>query len=193
MATADGKSFIEKLIEYNTNMKTQKEKMSGALFGDIFGEEMVALPKPEMITCNEYDTRELLALEKEFIGFYLSGHPLEKYKDIMQKYCNCNSTMLNGNVTTTNEEIKTIPSGKVIIAGIIIKATVKITKNNTPYAIVVLEDCEGEIHFNLFGKTYSDHKELLIVGDFVICVGEIENKYNDSDKYEFKCKTILKK
>ena len=193
MVLYEGKSFIEKLIEYITNMKTQKEKMSESLFGDIYGEDMLSLPKPEMIHCEEYDTRELLALEKEFIGFYLSGHPLEKYKNIIQQYCNCNSTIFNCDIININEEIKNIPYEKAIIAGIIIKVIVKITKNNTPYAVVSLEDCYGEIHFNLFGKTYNDNKQLLHVGDFIICIGEIENKYNDSNKYEFKCKNILKR
>ena len=86
----------------------------------------------------------------------------------------------------------TINYEKTIIAGIITKVNMKLTKNDTQYAIVTIEDFEGELNFSLFGKVFTDNKNLLNIGEIVFCIGRVENKYNDPNKNEFKCSRIFK-
>ena len=62
---------------------------------------------------------------------------------------------------------------------------------DTQYAIVTIEDFEGELNFSLFGKVFTENKNLLNIGEIIFCIGHVENKYNDPNKNEFKCNRIF--
>ena len=91
-----------------------------------------------------------------------------------------------------NEVEDNVTSNKVRLAGIITRCIVRMTKNNTQYGIITIEDFYGEMTFNLFGQTFAKHKDLLRLGEGVFCVGEVTQKYNDVEKLEFKCDIVMK-
>ena len=182
-------SFIEKLIVYVGELKKAKEEIQNSLFGEMYEDNSFSTPKPQFPNCKEYPHMELLSYEKTYVGFYISGHPLEIYRKHIEHYCNCNSRILNTKIEDLED---TINYEKTIIAGIITKVNMKLTKNDTQYAIVTIEDFEGELNFSLFGKVFTDNKNLLNIGEIVFCIGRVENKYNDPNKNEFKCSRIFK-
>lgn len=184
----DSTSFIERLISYTNFYKEQKQEIQNSLFGDIF-ESAISIKRPELPKCEEYSQMDLLKLEKEYVGFYISGHPLEKYSELFSTKCNCNSKLLNAKISDIDCEIN---YEKVIIAGIVTSIIVKLTKTNKQYAIVTLEDFYGEIKFNIFGQLYLDNKNSLKIGDIIGCYGKLESKYNDPDRLEFRCEKISK-
>ena len=181
-------SFIERLIVYVGELKKAKEEIQNSLFGEMYEDSSFSIPKPQLPNCNEYPHMELLSYEKTYVGFYISGHPLEIYRKYIEHYCNCNSRILNTKIEDLED---TINYEKTIICGIITKVNMKLTKNDTQYAIVTIEDFEGELNFSLFGKSFTDNKNLLNIGEIVFCIGHVENKYNDPNKNEFKCSRIF--
>ena len=181
-------SFIERLIVYVGELKKAKEEIQNSLFGEMYEDNSFSTPKPQLPNCKEYPHMELLNFEKNFVGFYISGHPLEIYRKYIEHYCNCNSRILNTKIEDLED---TINYEKTIICGIITKVNIKLTKNDTQYAIVTIEDFEGELNFSLFGKSFTDNKNLLNIGEIIFCIGHVENKYNDPNKNEFKCSRIF--
>ena len=182
-------SFIERLISYGGRIISEREEMKSSLFGED-DLAISALEKPEMPQCMEYPQIDLLNFEKEFVGFYISGNPLDDYKECIENVCNANSLMFNRR--QDNEVEDNVTSNKVRLAGIITRCIVRMTKNNTQYGIITIEDFYGEMTFNLFGQTFAKHKDLLRLGEGVFCVGEVTQKYNDVEKLEFKCDIVMK-
>ena len=181
-------SFIEKLISYTNIYKEQLNDIKASLFGSEMN-NMSFLKRPEMPNCEEYNHLDLLKLEKEYVGFYISGHPLEKYRELFNKNCTCNSKILNTNIDEIEEDIN---YDKAIIAGIITEVNIKLTKTNKQYGIITLEDFKGDVRITLFGQTFENYKNILRVGEIIVCFGHLETKYNDPNRLEFKCEKLNK-
>lgn len=138
----------------------KKSAMSGqmSLF-DLMGEEEkkaydVVYPK-----VSEYEKEEKLAYEKEVLGIYVSGHPLEDYQDLMVKNID----------VTTHDFIRDADTGETVakdqimytIGGMISAKTVKMTKNNQNMAFITLEDLLGSIEVVVFPKKYEQYRQYL--------------------------------
>ena len=97
---------------------------------------------------DEYDKDTLLAFEKEVLGIYLSGHPLEQCRDIMEKMITAKTTDFQP------EEDSGIPKvrdgQKVIVGGMITDKTIKYTKNNKVMAFLTIEDLVGTVEVVVF-------------------------------------------
>ena len=186
----DDCSFIEKLVEYGSRLNDNKEELKNTLFDGLFDYGM-SLKRPEISHCIEYPQLDLLNFEKEYVGFYISSHPLEQYRKCMEKYI----TMTSNDIQ--NEEIKKDieecdgNNKKNILGGIVTKNTIRLSKNNTQYMVVTLEDFYGDITFSIFGNTFNTCKDMLKIGECVFVIGYIEPKYNDPDKNEFRCNNVI--
>jgi DNA polymerase-3 subunit alpha len=138
----------------------------------LFGAIDAATPKQVEKTAQlpEWPQHELLAHEKELLGFYVTGHPLTPLAPLLEKYCLHNSTTA-----------KTLPArGMTRIGGMIGTVQQGIgKKNNKPYAIVTLEDLEGTFSMLLFNENYEKFRELLVPQKALLIVGEVNN---DEDK-----------
>ncbi|MBQ2350382.1 MAG: DNA polymerase III subunit alpha [Cytophagales bacterium] len=188
ISTNDGTSFIEQIISYVGKVKAEEEEMKNSLFGDLGQFNIMSTPRPKMPNCIEYPQIDLLNFEKEYIGFYISGHPLERYKKIIDKYCNCSSIVFQQKGDDVDVEVC---RDKCIIAGIVSDMRIKMSKRDTPYGVVTLEDFEGELTFSIFGETFTKYKDMFKVGAAVVCVGYVTSKYNDPDRLEFKCNKVF--
>jgi len=138
----------------------KKSAMSGQMsLLDFLGEEEkkdfdVVYPK-----VSEYEKEEKLAYEKEVLGVYVSGHPLEDYQDLMMK---------NIDVTTHDflpdaETGETVAKDQILytIGGMVSAKTVKMTKNNQNMAFITLEDLLGTIEVVVFPKKYEQYRQYL--------------------------------
>ena len=119
--------------------------------------------KYEYIELPEYDHKEFLSLEKEMLGIYISGHPLENYEELINKKADFNSLIVQkfyNQDNENNEEI--IEDNKVVkIAGIITSVKKKYTKNNKIMAFVTIEDLYGTLEMVVFDSVYSRFSNLL--------------------------------
>ncbi|MDD6070939.1 MAG: DNA polymerase III subunit alpha, partial [Clostridiales bacterium] len=144
----------------------RKSAMSGQMsLIDFLGEEEkkdfeVSYPK-----VLEYDKMELLANEKEVVGFYVSGHPLDDYQELMKK--NVDATSQDFMIEETEEDVEEGSQTKAkdqifyTIGGMIAGKTVKLTKNNQNMAFITLEDLYGSVEVVVFPKKYEQYRQYL--------------------------------
>ena len=107
----------------------------------------------------EYDKEMVLAFEKDVLGIYLSGHPLERYRNIMEKMISAKTTDFQ-----PDEESgipKVYDGQKVIIGGMITEKTIKYTRNNKVMAFLTVEDLLGTVEIVVFPRDYEKWQSML--------------------------------
>ena len=132
---------------------------------------------------------EMLSMEKDMLGFYVSGHPLDEYKDKIKKISNITSQDLEAVIEDSDvgeiklEEINNesiIKDGQYVkLVGLISKVKTKVTKNGDMMAFVSLEDLEGEISLIVFPKTYVMYRNLLFEDAIIYVEGRTNIKEDD--------------
>ena len=152
----------------------QRDKRSGQT--SLFGLIEAASPKPaegapaagETYTdVPEWSHKELLAFEKEALGFYVSGHPLDRYRGDLMRYANA--------ITSDFAEGKR-GIGDAAIGGIVAQYREMITKKGDKMARFVLEDAVGGIEVVCFPKTFEKVRHVLVSDEPILCTGEIRNE-----------------
>ena len=138
----------------------KKNTVAGQLsLFDLAGDDVKKDFEIRMPDVDEYDKDTLLAFEKEVLGIYLSGHPLEQCRDIMEKMITAKTTDFQP------EEDSGIPKvrdgQKVIVGGMITDKTIKYTKNNKVMAFLTIEDLVGTVEVVVFPRDYEKWNTLL--------------------------------
>ena len=126
----------------------------------------------------EFSEKELLSMEKEMIGFYISGHPLEKYREQIEKTSNINSIQLSGEDLEQGMELKDGQFVKYV--GIVTSIKKKYTKNNTIMAFVTIEDLYGTAEIIVFDSVYSKASNILIEESIVLVEGRISIREDEA-------------
>ncbi len=153
---------------------SHKERQSGQLsfFGEFESHAKVRTRKHEIPKLPEWPESQLLAYEKEMLGFYITGHPLSKYEKLVKAYATCSIKDLG----------KRRADEDVSVGGIISKIKFTITKaKSEKMAIINLEDLTGQIETLVFPKTFAV-TEKFIKKDAVICVKGKLNLREDRPK-----------
>ena len=133
----------QKVIAYANIMdavsKDRRNNMAGQVSLFDLGDEGFAKAKQYPLpNVEEFPKEELLTYEKEVMGIYVSGHPLEEYVALMKKNCTCISTDF---AAEEEQEDNSVTDGeRVVIGGLLVNKIVKTTKNNTMMAIASIED-----------------------------------------------------
>ena len=156
----------ERLIDFYS-AEQEREKM-GMI--SLFGDDDVAMQPMAMEEVPDWDIKEKLAFEKERLGFYVSGHPLDKYKKIYQKY-----------VTLPMNDLKNaIPKRNYVIIGLVKESRNYITKQNSAIGIVTIETFDGDLTVVLFSKQWADFKPLIAEDKVLAFTGQIDLRNPDS-------------
>lgn len=138
----------------------KKKSMTGqmSLF-DFVGEEDKKAFEIKYPDVGEYDRELLLAYEKEVLGVYISGHPLEEYEKAWRK----NITAVTSDFESDEEtgQSKVVDGQTVIVGGMITSKTVKTTKTNQLMAFITLEDLVGSVEIIVFPRDYEKNREFL--------------------------------
>ena len=161
---------LEKALEYASNILTEK-KRGQMMFFDIMQDESEEEEYlPELPDINEWTINRKLKQEKIILGYYLSGHPLNQYKSI-----------LNHLVNTKANKLENLPRN-IVIAGVVSEIIKKTDKRGNPFAIIILEDLNCKFELTLFNQDYDDYfkmceegKELFIIGNKSKYSGTNEN------------------
>lgn len=149
----------------------KKNALSGQLslfdFATEEEKEDYDIPLPNV---GEYDKDQLLAFEKEVLGIYVSGHPLEEYEPLLQK--NVTNTTLDFILDDETNQVKVEDGSQVILGGIITSKTVKTTRTNSMMAFITLEDLFGVIEVIIFPRDYEKYKHLLVEDNKILIRGK---------------------
>lgn len=133
----------------------------------------------------EYDMKDFLSMEKEMLGIYLSGHPLEKYKDKINKITNINSLEISEIDTELQEtgKLKKHKEDEIVkVIGIISKIKKKITRNNSMMAFVTLDDLYGSCEVIVFESVYNKFSYLLEEEKIVLLEGRLSIREDEPTK-----------
>ncbi|HYE81488.1 MAG TPA: DNA polymerase III subunit alpha [Clostridia bacterium] len=176
-------AVYEKLMESIQGLKKSNVEGQISFFDTMEDtEDIVGNIYPEI---NEYPKRNLLAMEKEMLGLYISGHPLEEYK-----------SELEASVTITTAELATdmeaeeqgdgvdfeLDGKRVTMGGIIVSVKQKATKSNNMMAFMELEDLYGTLEVIVFPKIFERYRSLLVQDTIVLVDGRISQKEEEAAK-----------
>lgn len=142
--------------------REKKENISGqmSLF-DFFSEEEKKEYEIQYPDVGEFEQSQKLAFEKEVLGIYVSGHPLQDYMSSMEKQITARSTDFEPYEETGLAVVK--DGRHYIVGGLISNVTVKLTKTNQNMAFVTLEDLYGTVEVILFPRDYQKYRDLLVM------------------------------
>ena len=192
-ALDDFKIFRSKLLAVHEKLmdsmaSERKRNIDGqiSLFGLTEDEDFKAT---EVMYPNikEFAKNNLLAMEKEMTGLYLSGHPLDEYakslkvmtSTTIQKIYDCKEAHNEG---IDHEEYSIHDEDKVVVGGIITEVTQKVTRNNQIMAFIKIEDLSATIEVIVFPKTLDRVRNLIAADAFVIIKGRVSMKEDEAVK-----------
>ena len=175
---SDNCTLTEKAIKFGNSVQASSHSAQNSLFGELAPIEVVA---PKIHTVEEFGLIEKLNREKELIGIYLTGHPLDSYALEVKSY-----------TTATTANFKDKANQVVKLAGIITSCNSRFTKKGTKFCSFTLEDYEGSMDVFLFGKDYVEFGNMVeIVGNMVFVTGKYQQRpYGNGDEFEFKISSI---
>lgn len=173
-ASDDDSSYIEKLIRYGNQYQESQNSTQVSLFGDALDAEIMT---PELPNIEKWALIEILKKEKEMIGFYLSGHPLDDYKDELKFFCNTRITDINQGL----EKFKN--RGELKFAGIVTSAANRSTKTGKSFGSFTLEDYDDSITISIFGEDYLKFKQFLEPGEALFIKANVKERgWGDEDQ-----------
>ena len=126
----------------------------------------------------EYDKEQLLALEKEVLGVYISGHPLDDYNELWNKNI---TNMCSDFIRDEEDGTKVSDKENVIIGGIISNIRIKPTKSGKNMAYCQLEDLAGNVEIVIFPKTFADYRSVITEDNKVFMAGNVDLSRDEED------------
>ena len=172
---SNGITFIEQLMRYGQRFQTEQNNAQQSLFG---GGEHVDIQRPVLPACADWSQLEKLTKEREMVGLYLSAHPLDDYKIIIDHMCKTQLSEL--------ENLDPLKGQEIAVAGMVVGVQNLMTKTGKPWGKFKLEDYNGGHEFALFGKDYENFRKYLFPDYFLFVRGRVQAKpYNDKE-LEFK-------
>jgi DNA polymerase-3 subunit alpha len=187
---------IERLIKYANDYQNTQNSSQASLFGTS---SAAYISEPAMPEVTEWPLIEKLKYEKEVIGIYLTGHPLDNYKLELERYCTNTVADLKTLQKMKNKEggEETIAAfnqlkarGTINVGGLVSSAQHKITKTGKPFGTFVIEDYNDSYEFALFGDDYIKFKNLMVDGYFLNLKGTIEEKFRQKDNWDMRISSI---
>ena len=152
----DGITFIEKALKFGSKFQENKNSAQVSLFENS---DEVQLQEPNIPHCDPWPNLEELKLEKEVVGIYISGHPLDDYKTPLKHFCNAPLDVLKDLNSLINKELR--------IGGIIGEVEHRISKNGKGWARFTVEDFTDSYDFRIFGEEYLKFKHFLFESNFI--------------------------
>ena len=166
----DGVTFLEKTIKYANRFQENKNSAQVSLFGESSD---VQIDEPEIPPCETWGTMEKLAREKEVVGIYISGHPLDDFKLEMQNFCNGDISVFRDMPTFINKEIS--------FGGVVTDVQHRVSKQGKGWGTFSIEDYMNTHEFRIFGEEYLKFKHFLMPNNFVFVRALIREGWTNRD------------
>jgi len=177
---AKGETFIDVYVRYGQMYQSEQSQMSNSLFG---GADDVAIATPPVVKGEQWSDIERLNKERDLVGIYLSAHPLDEYKIVLDNLCN-----------TRCEELKDVAKLKdredVTLGGIVTSVRTKFTKQGKPCGFVIIEDFVGSGELALFGEEWGRWNGMFTEGSAVYITAKCQQRFRDSALYDLRIQNI---
>ena len=172
-------SLTEKVIRYATKLQQETDSAQASLFGGTTGAQM---PQPKIDNIEPFSEIEKLHFEKEVVGVYISGHPLDNFKFELETFTNMSVTELNDLDSKEGKDCK--------VGGIVSSVEHRMTKTGKPFGKLTIEDYSGKFEFTMWSEDYLKYKSFLMPGLFLFIEGKVARKTWGDMSMEFRIKAI---
>ncbi len=182
----DVSSGLEKIIRFGNIFQTQSSGNANTLFGDL--PSVMDVPVPKIPICPPWTLTELLDHEKDVTGMFMSGHPLDNFKFEINHYGITN--MADFNEIKDSVTLQSNPNKPFRLAGLVIDAQHRISRQGKNFGSIVLEDYSGKSEFMLWSEDYNRFRNYMEKGTNLYLTGSFKQRYNKSE-FEFKIDKIM--
>lgn len=163
-------TFLEKAIKYAQKHKENENSAQVSLFGEA---SEVQIAEPEVPPCETWGTMEKLAQEREVVGIYISGHPLDDFKIEMKTFCNATIGMFNNLEPYVNREL--------VFGGVVTDVQHRVSKQGKGWALFTIEDYTESFEFRIFGEEYLKFRHFLMQNSFVFVKTYVRDGWVNKD------------
>jgi len=168
---------IEKALRFGSSYQTQQNSSQASLFGESIEEEIL---EPQIPETEAWGNLEVLSKEKEVVGIFISGNPLDDYRLEIKSFCTPNFNL--GRLKNLAEHV----GREFRFAGVVSDAQHRTSKNGKPYGVLILEDYDDSYEFRMFGEEYLKFKNYLTANYFLYCTGKVEfNEWRQDTRFVF--------
>ena len=167
--------FLDTLVRYGQSVQEGKDRASKSLFGDSTDE--ISIPEPVIPQVEPWHVLEMLEKERDVVGIYLSGHPLDDYRREMESFKFIPIVEMDD-----QEKLKSRQDQRS--GGMVTSVNHRMTKSGKPYASFVLEDYTGNKEFMLFSEKYLKMKHFLVVGTIIYVNWKADKSFRNPDMLE---------
>lgn len=152
----DALTFLEKAIKYGSKFQENENSSQVSLFGES---SEVQIPEPVIPSCDEWTTMEKLAREKEVVGIYISGHPLDDFKFEMKYFCNVNLEQL--------KDLTPLIGRNLSFGGMISNVQFRTSAKGKDWAMFNVEGYDESMEFRVFNEDFLKFRHFLLNNTFV--------------------------
>ena len=179
-ANSKGDVFLDSLVRYGQLYQAEKAEASNSLFGDSEAVEIATPPVPD---AEPWSTLERLNRERDLVGIYISGHPLDDYSVVLKNLCNTHCSELD-------DKKELLKKNRVTVGGIVTGVRTGMTKKNKPYGIVKMEDYDGDGELALFGDDWGKYSGWFQVGSSLYLAISYSQKFQGSDFVDMRIESV---
>lgn len=152
----DNITFLEKAIRYGSRHQENENSAQVSLFGDA---SEVQIEEPQVPPSEEWGTMEKLAREREVVGIYISGHPLDDFRVEMETFCNATLSDFQNLEANVNREMA--------FGGVISDVQHRVSKQGKGWASFTIEDYSDSHEFRIYGEDYLKFRHFLVYNSFL--------------------------
>ena len=173
-------AVFESAMDANSSLRKQTVDGQISLFDMAFGGAPLVQENHTLPNLPDYPLRQRLALEKEIAGVYITGHPLDDYRDVLGKLP-FSTADLDG--LEEREDRGLSLDGQIVdMGGILTEVKGKATKNGAYMGFITLEDLTGQIECLVFPKVYERYQGMMAVDDLVVLHGRLSIREEEAPK-----------
>ena len=186
---------IDRIIKYVNDFQNQQNSTQNSLFG---GTSDAHIPEPALPECEDWPLLEKLKFEKEVIGIYLTGHPLDNYRFEIDNFCKHQvkhlslvNRMKSGELMDEDQqEFAGLRGRELVVGGLVSKSAHRMTKTGKPFGSFVFEDYVESVELVLFGDDYVKFRQFMEDGYFLQLRGTVTERFRQQGNWEFKINSI---
>ena len=172
--------FLDTLVRYGQKFQQEKAEAQNSLFG---ADEIEIATPPIPKTDERWSDIERLNKERDLVGIYLSAHPLDEFRIVLENLCNTKCLELTDIDAINGRD-------EVALGGIVTGVRSRFDKRGQPCGFVTIEDFDGAGELALFGQEWGRWNGMFTEGASVYVKARLEQRFRDSDKKQLRLQSV---